>query len=52
MREVMLSVLGGSAGAAVVTGLFALLQYLIKRKDEKSDKHDAERKALRYVKIW
>lgn len=52
MREVILSVLGGSAGAAVVTGLVALLQYLIKRKDEKSDKHNAERKALRYLMLY
>lgn len=52
MSEVMLSVLGGGAGAAVVTGLLALLQYLIKRKDEKSDKHNTERKALRYLMLY
>lgn len=52
MNEVMLSILGGSAGAAVVTGLFALLQYALKRRDEKSDKHNAERKALRYLMLY
>ena len=52
MKEVLLSVLGGSAGAAVVTGLFSLLQYLIKRKDKKSGKHNAERKALRYLMLY
>lgn len=56
MSEVMLSVLGGGAGAAVVTGLFALLQYWIKRRDQKkdkqSDKEDATRKALRYLMLY
>ena len=56
MREVLLSVIGGGVGAAVVTGLFELLQYWIKRrgqkKDKQSDKEDATRKALRYLMLY
>lgn len=52
MHEILLAVLGGSAGAALITGGFALWQFLLKRRDEKSDKHSAERKALRYLMLY
>lgn len=56
MRDVVLSVLGGGAGAAVVAGLFTLLQYGLKRRDDKkdrrSDREDATQKALRYIMLY
>ena len=56
MRDVVLSILGGSAAGAVVTGLFAMLQYWIKRRDQKKDKQadkdDSNRKALRYLMLY
>ena len=50
--EVLLSVLGGSCGAAVVSGGFALAQYLINRKDQRSGKLDHQSKALRYLMLY
>ena len=56
MHDVVLSILGGSAAGAVVTGLFAILQYWIKRRDQKKDKQadkdDSNRKALRYLMLY
>ena len=56
MRDVVLSILGGSAAGAVVTGLLSLLQYWIKRRDQKKDKQadkdDSNRKALRYLMLY
>lgn len=52
MKQVIISILTGATGAAIATGLFTLIQYLLKRRDEKSDKHNAERKALRYIMLY
>ena len=48
----MLSILGGSCGAAVVTGLFGLGKWLIDRRDRKSGKKDSQSKALRYLMLY
>lgn len=50
--EVWITGLCSGLGAAVATGIFALVQYRVKRRDEKSDKKDAERKALRYLMLY
>lgn len=52
MSEILLAVLGGSTGAAFIAGVWALIQYKVKRADEKSDKDDSERKALRYLMLY
>ena len=48
----MLSILGGSCGAAVVTGIFGLVKWLVDRKDKKSGNVDAQSKALRYLMLY
>lgn len=50
--EVILSVIGGSCGAAIVSGAVALLQFLINRKDQSSGKADVRGKALRYLMLY
>lgn len=50
--EVILSVIGGSCGAAMVSGFVALLQFFINRKDKRSGKTDVRGKALRYLMLY
>lgn len=52
MSEAVLSVIGGSFGAAIVTGVFAVIQYRLARRDKLSDKADAHNKALRYLMLY
>lgn len=40
--DIALAILGGSAGAAVVAGVFSLITYKMKRKDEVSDREDKQ----------
>ena len=44
--------LSSAGGAALIAGIFGLMQYLRKRKDDKDDKKNAERKALRYLMLF
>lgn len=46
------AILCGSAGAAIVSGVFGVIMYRMKRRDEQDDKKDAERKALCYVMLY
>ena len=39
-------------GAAVATGIFTIAQYKLKRSDERSDREDAEHRALRYLMLY
>lgn len=50
--EVILSIIGGSCGAAIVSGAFALAQFLIGRRDKQSGKVDCQNKALRYLMLY
>ena len=50
--EIITAIIGGSCGAAVVTGIFAIIQYTIKRKDTQSDRADVNTKALRYIMLY
>jgi hypothetical protein len=52
MGSVLLAILGGAAGAAFVTGVWSLVQYKVKRRDEKDDQKDIECKALRYLMLF
>lgn len=40
--DIALAILGGGAGAAVVAGIFSLITYKMKRKDEVSDREDKQ----------
>ena len=50
--EVILSIIGGGVGAAVVSGGFALAQCLINRRDKRAGKEDSQNKALRYLMLY
>ena len=52
MMEIVRSIIGGSCGAAVVSGAVALIQFLVNRKDKKAGKADAHGKALRYLMLY
>lgn len=52
MGEVILSIVGGSCGAAIVSGIFALIQHRMSRKDKQEDRADAQNKALRYLMLY
>lgn len=42
MSDVLISIIGGSCGAAVVSGLFGLIVWRLNRNAAKADKADAE----------
>ncbi|MBQ7895146.1 MAG: hypothetical protein IJ364_01140 [Oscillospiraceae bacterium] len=50
--EFLKTLLTSAAGAAIFAGIFSLIQYRMKRKDEQSDSKNAERKALRYMMLY
>ena len=50
--EVIACIIGGSCGAAIVSGSFAFAQYLITRRDKRAGKTDAKSKALRYLMLY
>lgn len=50
--DYLLSVLTGSCGAALVSGVFALTQYLLTRRHRREDSSDAQNKALRYLMLY
>lgn len=50
--EVILAIIGGGCGAAIVSGCFALAQFLINRRDKESGKEDCQNKALRYLMLY
>lgn len=50
--DVVLSIIGGSAGAAIVTGVVTLIQFFSNRKDKRNDKDDVNQKALRYLMLY
>jgi hypothetical protein len=52
MNEVVLAIIGGSCGAAIVTGTVSMIQFLVNRKDKKSCKQEARDKALRYLMLY
>lgn len=50
--DLVIEMLSGAAGAALVAGAFALIQHRQTRKDRQEDKKDAHSKALRYIMLY
>lgn len=50
--EVILAIIGGGVGAAVVTGIVTLIQFFANRKDKRSGKEEVQNKALRYLMLY
>jgi hypothetical protein len=52
MNEIVLAIIGGSCGAAIVTGTVSMIQFFVNRKDKKSGIQCARDKALRYLMLY
>ncbi len=52
MTELILAIVGGSCGAAIVTGIFAIIQHRMTRCEKLSDVENAQNKALRYLMLY
>ena len=50
--EILLAVLGGATGAAIVTGAVTLIQFFVNRADKNSGKENVQNKALRYIMLY
>lgn len=50
--DVMISILAGSCGAAIVSGVVALVKFFIERRDRHSGQTDTQNKALRYLMLY
>lgn len=50
--EIVLAIVGGGVGAAVVTGIVTLIQFFANRKDKRNGKDDIQNKALRYLMLY
>lgn len=50
--DVILAIIGGGCGAAIVTGTVTLVQFLVNRRDKRSGKEDTQNKALRYLMLY
>lgn len=50
--EVIASIIGGSLGAAVVSGTFGIIQYRMARRDKQAERNSAQTKALRYIMLY
>ena len=49
---VLIEFLGGAAGAALVAGIFALIQRRLNKKDSQEEQKEAHGKALRYIMLF
>lgn len=50
--ELLVDLLGGATGAALVAGIFSLLQRRREKKEALDDKKDSHGKALRYLMLY
>lgn len=50
--DIWVPFLCGAAGAAICSGIVSIVQMLIRRQWEKSDKGSAQTKALRYLMLY
>ena len=50
--EVILAIVGGGVGAAIVTGIVSLITFFVNRRDKHSGRADASTKALRYLMLY
>lgn len=50
--ELLQGIIGGTCGAAIISGGLGLLQFLLNRKDRKNGKTNDHEKALRYLMLY
>lgn len=49
MIDIVVGALTGAASAALISGIFSLILYKVKRTDSKTDSEDVQIKALQYL---
>lgn len=52
MNETLVAILSGAATAALISGLFSIIDYKIRRKDKQDDSENVQCKALRYLMLY
>lgn len=52
LAEILIPILGSSCGAALVSGIFALAQHFLTRREKQAGSADAQKKALRYLMLY
>ena len=52
MTEILIAFIAGGSMSAIVSGIFSLILYKSKKKDENEDKEDVVKKGLRYIMLY
>ena len=52
MSEVMIAIIASSSTATVISGIFSIVIYKLKKKDKDAEKEDVVKKALRYIMLY
>ena len=52
MGEILIAFIAGGSMSAVVSGVFSLILYKSKKKDEDEDKEDVVKICLRYIMLY
>lgn len=52
MSDILVAFIAGGALSAIVSGVFGIIMYKTKRKDEQADENDEVKKALRYIMLY
>lgn len=50
--EILMSIIGGATGAAIVAGTVTLIQFFVNRRDKRNGKENVQNKALRYIMLY
>ena len=50
--ELLMAILGGATGAAIVAGAVTLIQFFVNRRDIHNGKENVQNKALRYIMLY
>lgn len=52
MNDIVVAILAGGTMSAVVSGIFSLILYKTKKKDEEKTEDDVTKKALQYIMLY
>lgn len=52
MTELLAAFVAGGALAAAITGVFSLILYKVKKRDDEDDQQDNFKRALRYLMLY
>lgn len=52
MTEILIAFIAGGSMSAIVSGVFSLILYKSKKRDEAKDEDDVVKKGLRYIMLY